>query len=161
MGTLDRVLLWSSVCQALEGPASLLFSCWCWRVGREAMVKAPPTMHDSAVSLASVAAWLSSTGISHHDMLPHVHSIRLSAVNGSPHPGIAPQSLNSSSQLLPLPGDQFLPGVCMASARTVWWSFHLVCHRWAVSLSALNVSSLIQTIGLLWGLDPHFSSRTH
>ena len=31
--------------------------------------------------------------------------IRFSAVNSSPHPGIAPQSLNSSSQLLHLPGD--------------------------------------------------------
>ena len=38
------------------------------------------------------------------------------AVNSSPHPGIAPQSLNSSSQLLHLPGDQ---GLCMAAARTV------------------------------------------
>ena len=33
-----------------------------------------------------------------------------------------------------------------AVARTVWFSFHLGCHRWAVSLSALNVSPLTQTI---------------
>ena len=104
MGTLGGVLLCSSVCQALDGPASLLFSCRCWRVGREAMVKAPPTMHDSAVSLASVAAWLSSAGLSHHSLLPHIPSIRLSAVNSSPRPGIAPQSLNSSSPQLGLPG---------------------------------------------------------
>ena len=55
--------------------------------------------------LASMAAQLSSTGISHHNLLPHIPSIRLSTVNSSPHPGIAPQSLNSSSQLLCLLGD--------------------------------------------------------
>ena len=46
-----------------------------------------------------------STDISHHDLLPHIPSIHLSTVNSSPHLGIAPQSLNSSSQLLPLPGN--------------------------------------------------------
>ena len=55
--------------------------------------------------LASMAAWLSSTGISHHNLLPHTPSICLSTVNSSLHPGIAPQSLNSSSQLLCLLGD--------------------------------------------------------
>ena len=39
-------------------------------------------------------------------------------------------------------------------ARTVWFSFHLGCHRLAVSLLALNVSPLTQTIALLWGSDP-------
>ena len=56
--------------------------------------------------LASMAAWLSSTGFSHHSLLPHITLIRLSAVNSSPRPGIAPQSLNPSSQPLHLPGDQ-------------------------------------------------------
>ena len=55
--------------------------------------------------LASMAAQLSSTGISHHSLLPHTPSIHLSTVSSSPHPGTAPQSLNSSSQLLCLPGD--------------------------------------------------------
>ena len=50
--------------------------------------------------LTSMAARISSTGISHHSLLPHIPSIRLSAVNSSPRPGIAPQSLNSSSQPL-------------------------------------------------------------
>ena len=49
--------------------------------------------------LASVAAQLSSTAISHHT-LPHISLICLSAVNSSPRPRIALQSLNSSSQLL-------------------------------------------------------------
>ena len=42
--------------------------------------------------LASMAAWLSSTGISHHNFLSHIPSVRLSAVNSSPRPWIAPQS---------------------------------------------------------------------
>ena len=71
---------------------------------REAMGMLPPT-HDSHYRLASLAAGLSSTGISHHSLLPHIPSIHLSAVNSSPRPGIAPRSLNSSSQPLCLPGD--------------------------------------------------------
>ena len=55
--------------------------------------------------LAYMAAWLSSTGISHHNLLPHIPLICLSTDNSSPHPGIAPQSLNSSSQPLCLAGD--------------------------------------------------------
>ena len=51
--------------------------------------------------LASMAAWLSSMGISHHDLLPHIPSICLSTVNSSPRPGIAPQSLTSSSSHCP------------------------------------------------------------
>ena len=48
-----------------------------------------------------MAAWLSSTGISHHNLLPHLPSLRVSAVNSSPHPGIAPQSLNSPPSCCP------------------------------------------------------------
>ena len=40
-----------------------------------------------------------------------------------------------------------------AAARTVWFSFHLGCHRSAVSLSALNISPLTQTVARMWGLD--------
>ena len=72
--------------------------------GREAMVMAAPPTHDSAVSPSSMAARLSSTGISHHSLLSHIPWICLSAVNSSPCPGIAPQFLNSSSQPLCLPG---------------------------------------------------------
>ena len=54
--------------------------------------------------LVSMAAGLSSTGISHHDLLPYIPLICLSIVNSSPRTEIAPQSLNSSSQLLSLPG---------------------------------------------------------
>ena len=48
--------------------------------------------------------WLSSTGISHQNLLPHIPWTHLPTVNSSPCLGIAPQSLNSSSQLLCLPG---------------------------------------------------------
>ena len=55
--------------------------------------------------LASMAAWLSPTVISHHSLLPHIPLLHLSTIHSSSRPGIAPQSLNSSSQLLCLPGN--------------------------------------------------------
>ena len=70
------------------------------------MVMAPPPCMTQQYPLASLAAWLSSTSISHHSLFPHIPSISLSAVNSSPRPGIAPQSLNSNSQPLHLSGDQ-------------------------------------------------------
>ena len=80
------------------------------------MVMAPPPSVTQQYHFASMAAGLSSTSISHHDLLPHIPSIRLSTVSGSPHPGITPQSLNSSSQPprppgdpRPRPGDAWLP----------------------------------------------------
>ena len=48
----------------------------------------------------------------------------------------------------------------MAEARTVWFLFHVGCHWSVVSLSALSVSPLIQTIAPLWGLDSCFTSPT-
>ena len=71
---------------------------------REAMVMVPPPTRDSTVSPCFQGCRLSSTGISCQN-LPHIPLILLSAVNSSPHPGIAPQSLNSSSQPLRLPED--------------------------------------------------------
>ena len=128
---------------------------------REAVVWLHPLCVTQQYCLASMAAGLSSTDISYHNLLPHILSICLSAINRGPRPGIAPQSLNSSSQLLCLPGDTCpCPGY-------VWLrqglsdSFHLGCHRSAVSLSALNVSPLTQTVAPLWGSDPCFSSPTH
>ena len=57
-------------------------------------------------------------------------------------------------------GPASVSGVCMAAVRTVWFSFHLGCHRSPVSVSALNVSPLTQTIAAMWGSDPCFSSPT-
>ena len=81
---------------------------------REAMVKAPPLHVTQQYRFASMAAWLSSTGISHQDLLPQIPSIHLSVIKSSPCPGIAPQSLNSSAQLLRLSGDQ------RSCLRCVW-----------------------------------------
>ena len=53
-----------------DGPASVFLSSRCWCVGREAMVMAPPPCVTQQYRLASMAAWLSSTGISHHNPLP-------------------------------------------------------------------------------------------
>ena len=77
-------------------------------------------------------------------------SIHVCPVNSSPRPWIAPQSPNSSSQPLCLPGEpaslSLSLSLCVVSVRTVWFLFHLACHRSAVSLSAFNVSPLTQTV---------------
>ena len=136
-------------------PDGLLFSCPCCRVERERLWWWLHPLHmTQQYFFASMAAWLSSTGISHHSFLPHIPSIHLSTVSSSPHPGIAPQSLNSSSWPLPLPGH---PCSCLAY---VWLqqgqsdSHSIYCHRSAVSLLALNVSPLTQIIAPLWGQTP-------
>ena len=129
---------------------------------REAMVMAPTLMHDSAVSSCFLGCLAFLHRLSHHNLLPHIPSISLSTVNSSPCPRIAPQSLNSSSQPLRLPGD---PCPCLGYG---WLpqglpdsQFNLGCCRSAVSLSVLNISPLTQTIALMWGWDPCFSSPTH
>ena len=65
--------------------------------------------------LASMAAQLSSTCISHHNLLPHIPSISLSTVKSSPCPGVVPRSLNFTSQPLRLLGNLHLclGHVCM------------------------------------------------
>ena len=69
---------------------------------------------DSAVLPCFHGCRLSFTGISHHDLLPHIPSISLSAVNSSPRPGIAPASSRCAFQ-----GTCTLSGVCMSEARTI------------------------------------------
>ena len=76
------------------------------------MVMAPPGIHDSTVlpCLHGCLAFLHRHFPPH--LLPHIPSICLSAVNSSPHLRTAPQSLNSGSQPLRLPGDLHLyPGM--------------------------------------------------
>ena len=60
-----------------------------------------------------IVAWLSFIGIAHHNLLSHIPLISLSAVNSSPHSGIAPEFLNSSSQLLRLLGYVWLWQDCL------------------------------------------------
>ena len=161
-GTLCGVLLCSSVPGAWWASLSIVKLPMLACGGREAMVMAPHPMHDSAVS-------------------PCFHGCP-----AFPHRHVPPQSppscllvLSLYSQQESLPGDcstvpklqlpvtapsrgsTSLSGACMVVARTVWFSFYLGCHRSAVSLSALNVSPLTQTVGLMWGSDPCFSSPTH
>ena len=73
--------------------------------GERGLVMLHPLRMTQQHHLASMAVWLSSTCISHHNLLPHIPWIRLFTVNTSPHHGVAPQSLNSSSQPLRLPED--------------------------------------------------------
>ena len=47
-----------------------------------------------------------------------------------------------------------LSALCLVAARTVWFTFHLGCHRSAVSLSVLHVSPLTQTIAPMWDPTP-------
>ena len=121
--------------------------------GREAMVMAPPT-----------SAWLSSIALLQWlpSFPPQEFPTPVSSLTSL-------QSLPSQQQPSPwdystIPKFQFpatVPSrVCMAAARTVWFSFLLGCHRSAVSLSALNVSPLTQTIAPMWGLPLCFSSST-
>ena len=127
----------------------------------EAMVTAPPPTRDSAVS----SCFHGCPAFLHRRFPPQF-------------PPSHPRNLSLRSQQQPLPWDcsripklqlpaavasrgfASLFGVCMAAARTVWFSFHLGCHRSAVSRSALNVSRLTQTIAPLWRSDPCFSSPT-
>ena len=97
--------------------------------------------------LVSMAAWLSSTGISPHNLLRHIPSIHLSIVNSIPCPDC------STIPKLQLPATA-TSRVCMSAERTDRFSFHSGCHRSAVSLSALNVSPLTQTVAPMWGWTP-------
>ena len=132
-----------------------------WHVGRESMVMVPPPTHDSAVS----SCFHGCPAFLHRHFPPQS-------------PPSHPLNLSLYSQQQPFPwdcsiipkvqlpatatsrGPASLSRVCMAAARTVWFSFHSGCHRSAVSLLALNVYPLTQTIALIWGLDPCFISPT-
>ena len=123
------------------------------------MLRAPPLCVTQQYCLASMAAC--KQAFPTKNLLPHIPLTHISTVNSSPRPGIAPQSLSSSSKPLCLPG-KLRP--CLGY---VWLRqglsdslLHLSCHRSAVSLSALNVSPLTQTIAPMWGSDPCFSSPT-
>ena len=121
---------------------------------REAMVMAPPPTCDSAVSpcLHGCPAFLHRH---FPPQSPHSHPLNLS-VHSQQQP--SPRYCSTIPKLqLPATGPS---GGCMAAARTVWFSFHWGCHRSAVSLSALKVSLLTQTIAPMWESDPCFSSPT-
>ena len=138
------ILHCGSTHQVFDGLVFPLFSCQCWcGREREATVMAPSPMRDSAISpcFCGCLAFL----------LPYI-------------PSVSPQStavlalgLLQLSAVAPSRGPAPCPGY-------VWlqqgFSFHLGCHSSAVSLSASDVSPLTQTIALMWGSDPCFSSPT-
>ena len=100
-------LLCSSVHLALEWASISTVQLRMLACGeREATVMAPPSMHDSAASpclhgcLAFLYRHFPSGSPPSHTLTPSF------SVDSSPCPGIAPQSLNSSSQLLRIWGDQ-------------------------------------------------------
>ena len=96
------VLLCSSVCQVFDGPASD-FGTW----GERGYGDGSTPTCDSAIlhCFHGCLAFLHRRFPPQSPPSPPLPSIRLSTVNSSPCPGIAPQSLNSSSQQLCLPGD--------------------------------------------------------
>ena len=110
--------------------------------------------------LASMAVRLSSTGTSPDSLLPHSPSSFHSQQQPSPWDCSTVPKLQLPAAA-PSRGPAFLSRVCIAAARTVWFSFHLGSHRWAVSLSALIVSPLTQAIAQMWGSYPCCSSPTH
>ena len=105
-GAPGGVPLCSSACQASGGPASHCSATDAGVWGDRGYSDGSTPTVTRRCHLAPVAAWLSSTGVSHHDLLPHIPSTHRSAVSSIAHPGVAPQSPKSSSQPLRLPGDQ-------------------------------------------------------
>ena len=127
----------------------------------KAMVMAPPHMRDSAL-LPCFHGCLAFLHRHFPPRSPPSHPLNPSLC-GQQQPSPWDCSTISKLQLpatAPSRGPVSLSGVCMAATRTVWFSFHLGCHRSAVSLLALSVSPLTQAIALLWGSVPCFSSPT-
>ena len=110
----------SPVHQAFDGPASPLFSCQCWHVGKEAMVMAPPPTHDSAVSPcfhgcpAFFLSHFTPQSSPSHPFDPSLHSQQeplpsdCSTIPKLQLPAIVPSRVRVS-----------LSRVCMAASRTV------------------------------------------
>ena len=123
-----------------------------WCVGRERLWWwSHPLPVTQQYRLASMAAWLSSTAISHQS--PPSHPLDPSLCSQQQH---SPWDCSTTPKLqLPATAPAKEPAypseVCMAATRTAWFSFHLDCHRSVVSLSALNISPLTQTIDV--GID--------
>ena len=156
---LAGVLLCRLARQAFDGPASLLFSCPMLACGdREAVVMTPSPTCDSAVlpcfcgCLAFLHRHFPPQSPSSHPLDPSVCSQQqpspwdCSTISKLQLPAAAPSRRSA-----------FLRGTYGCS-KDCLIRIHLGGHRSAVSLSALNVSPLTQTIVLMWGSDPGFSS---
>ena len=138
------VLLWSSVYQEFDGTASAANAgVWGQRGYGEGSI---PYVWLSSISLLP---WLPG-------FPPQAFPTTVSSFT-SPRLSLRSQQQPSPWDCATIPklqlpasvpsgGPESLSGVCMAVTRTVWFSFHLGCYRSAVSLSALNVSPLTQTV---------------
>ena len=115
------VLLCSSVHQVFDGPASLLFSCQCCGAcgEREAMVMAPPSTRDSAVSPcfhgcpAFLHRHFPPRSPPSHPLDPSLHSQQ----QPSPWDGSTIPNLQLPAAV-PSRGPASLSWVCMAEARS-------------------------------------------
>ena len=128
---------------------------------RKAMVMAPPATCDSAV----LPCFYGCLAFLHRHFPPQSspsHPLDLSLLSQQqPSPwDCATIPKLQLPTAVPSRGPVSLSRVCMSVSRTVWFSFHLGCHRSAVSLLVLNVSPLTQTIAPVWGSDPCFSFPT-
>ena len=140
-----------SAYQELRWPSSLgpfsVFSCRCQGTPgeREATVMASLPARDSAV-------------------LPCLHGCRPLVHRGLPRvpQAISLQSGADSSQPLCAPGDLHpCPGYVGPRPRlSVWLSLHSITGQLWHSPAASDAGSLSQTVALLWGSDPCFSSLT-
>ena len=126
---------------------------------REAMVIAPPAMRGSAI-LPFFYGFLSFLHRHFPPQSPPSHLL-----DPYLHRQQQPLSWDCSTipklqfpATVPSKGFASLSRVWKAAAMTVSFSFYLGCHRSAISLSALNVSPLTQTIALMWGSDSYSSS---
>ena len=88
-----------------------------------------------------MAAQLSSTGISHHYLLSYPLDPPLHSQKQPSHWDCSTIPKLQLPAAMPSRGSASLSGVWMATARTVWFSFHLGCHRSAVLGSALKIFS--------------------
>ena len=119
---LGGVLLCSSVPQAFDGPASLLFSCQLMLAcgERAAVVMAPPPTRDSAISpcFHGCPAFLRSCFPPQSPPSPPPNPSLHSQQQPSPcDPSILPKLQLPAAA--PSRGPSSLSGVCMATARTV------------------------------------------
>ena len=89
---------------------------------------------------------------------PRITSTCLSAVNSSPHPGIAPQSLNSSSQLLHLPGDWHPCRGMYGCGKDCLILFPFRLPQISCFTLSLKCLSSNSDVALIWGSDPCLSS---
>jgi len=86
-------------------------------------------------------------------LLPHIPSICLQSTAALALGLLHNPSTPAPSHCIFQDNSVSLSRVCMAAARTLWFSLPLVCCRLAISLSALNVSPLTQTIAPMWGSE--------